>query len=200
MSKIFSQRLIALRKEKNLTQEGLAKILNKTRSSISGYETQGKEPDLEGLRAMAELFGVTTDYLIGADDQRTHTESVFVNDTYNFKKSFDALPVQVKQIVAKSFDSYYLLLYRDMQSGNEERLDLYRQLISALQVKRADIRNTISLAKGDLSDPIFLSDIMEKQNDLKTEISALLDKLMRADIDSHFNIKKDDENSANVGT
>lgn len=40
----FSNRLISLRKEHGLTQEELAKIIKKTRSSVSGYETEGKEP------------------------------------------------------------------------------------------------------------------------------------------------------------
>lgn len=43
----FSNRLISLRKERSLTQEDLAKIIHKKRSTVSGYETEGKEPDLE---------------------------------------------------------------------------------------------------------------------------------------------------------
>ena len=35
----FSNRLISLRKERGLTQEDLAKLINKKRSTVSGYET-----------------------------------------------------------------------------------------------------------------------------------------------------------------
>lgn len=38
MSK-FANRLISLRKERNLTQEDIAKIIYKKRSTVSGYET-----------------------------------------------------------------------------------------------------------------------------------------------------------------
>ena len=61
----FSNRLIALRKERGLTQAELAKATHLQRSTLSGYETEGKEPNFETLCALAEYFNVTTDYLLG---------------------------------------------------------------------------------------------------------------------------------------
>ena len=49
----FSTRLVSLRKERGMTQEELAKALNKKRSTYSGYETEGKEPDLETVCILA---------------------------------------------------------------------------------------------------------------------------------------------------
>ena len=43
----FSDRLITLRKERGLTQEDMAKLIHKKRSTISGYETADKEPDFD---------------------------------------------------------------------------------------------------------------------------------------------------------
>ena len=131
--KTFSSRLIALRKERQMTQSDLAKAIHKTRSTVSGYETEGKEPDYEMLCSLAEYFGVSTDYLLGIDDCRTHSEAVFINDTKNFKRHYDSLPPLVKQTVAKMYDSFYVLLSRDMIKNNEERLALYSDLFSLLQ-------------------------------------------------------------------
>jgi len=64
----FSDRLKELRKEKNLTQEELAKILGISRSTIAGYETERKEPDYETLKKIADFFNVSTDYLLGRTD------------------------------------------------------------------------------------------------------------------------------------
>ena len=64
MSK-FANRLISLRKERNLTQEDIAKIIYKKRSTVSGYETEGKQPDLDTVCLLAKYFGVSTDYLLG---------------------------------------------------------------------------------------------------------------------------------------
>lgn len=190
--KTFSSRLIALRKERQMTQSDLAKAIHKTRSTVSGYETEGKEPDYEMLCSLAEYFGVSTDYLLGIDDCRTHSEAVFINDTKNFKRHYDSLPPLVKQTVAKMYDSFYVLLSRDMIKNNEERLALYSDLFSLLQDSRAKIRNAIESCGGKVTDPLLLSDLMNLQNSLKNEVCAVLDKLMQADIDTAFEVKKED--------
>lgn len=190
--KTFSSRLIALRKERQMTQSDLAKAIHKTRSTVSGYETEGKEPDYEMLCSLAEYFGVSTDYLLGIDDCRTHSEAVFINDTKNFKRHYDSLPPLVKQTVAKMYDSFYVLLSRDMIKNNEERLALYSDLFSLLQDSRAKIRNAIDSCGGQVTDPLLLSDLMNLQNNLKNEVCAVLDKLMQADIDTAFEVKKED--------
>lgn len=190
--KTFSSRLIALRKERQMTQSDLAKAIHKTRSTVSGYETEGKEPDYEMLCSLAEYFGVSTDYLLGIDDCRTHSEAVFINDTKNFKRHYVGLPPLVKQTVAKMYDSFYVLLSRDMMKNNEERLALYSDLFSLLQDSRAKIRNAIDSCGGQVTDPLLLSDLMNLQNSLKNEVCAVLDKLMQADIDTAFEVKKED--------
>ena len=53
----FSERLVALRKEKDLTQAEFARLCGKQRTTVSGYETEGKEPDFALLCQMADYFG-----------------------------------------------------------------------------------------------------------------------------------------------
>lgn len=190
----FSNRLTSLRKEHNLTQEDLAKLINKKRSTISGYETEGKEPDLETICFFAEYFGVSTDYLLGHSDERNHVETVFYNDKVNFERHFKSLPAELRPIVAKCFDSFYLLLGRDMQLSRPERLRIYEELLHTLQSLRADIRKKIEASSNAVTDPVALSDLMAMQSQLKNEISALLDKLMQADMEIVFNIKNDVDN------
>lgn len=187
----FSNRLISLRKERGLTQEDLAKLINKKRSTVSGYETEGKEPDLETVCVFAKYFGVSTDYLLGNSDERNHVETVFYNDKVNFERHFKSLPAELRPVVAKCFDSFYLLLGRDMQLSRPERLRIYEELLHTLQSLRADIRKAIEASGGAVTDPVALSDLMAMQSQLKNEVSALLDKLMQADMEIAFNIKKD---------
>lgn len=186
----FSNRLIALRKEKGLTQEDLAKVIQKKRSTVSGYETEGKEPDLETVCVFANYFGVSTDYLLGFSDERTHVEQVFFNDTVNFERHFKSMPAELRPVVSKCFDSFYLLLNRDMQLARPERLRVYQELLHTLQSLRADIRKAIEASGGAVADPVVLSDLMSMQSQLKNEVTALLDKLMQADIEVAFNIKR----------
>ena len=184
--KIFSQRLIALRKERDMTQADLAKAVNKTRSTISGYETEGKEPDYGLLCDLAKFFSVSVDYLLGVEDCRNHSDIVFINDSMNFEKHYKALPSPLRHKVAKMYDSFYLLLQRDMVNQNEARLDLYVELLSLLQSYRAQIRNTVDYSDEKVSDPITVSNLFALQNTLKNDVSALLDKLFQADVESAF--------------
>nr|DAY52042.1 MAG TPA: helix-turn-helix domain protein [Caudoviricetes sp.] len=187
----FSTRLVSLRKERGMTQEELAKALNKKRSTYSGYETEGKEPDLETVCILAKYFGVSTDYLLGYSDHKNHTEEVFYNDSVNFKRHFENLPPELRSVVSKCFDSFYLLLGRDMQLARPERLRIYQELLHTLQSLRADIRKTIEASGGAISDPVALSDLMAMQSQLKNAVDALLDKLVQADMEIAFNVQKD---------
>lgn len=196
----FSNRLTALRKERGLTQEDMAKIISKKRSTVSGYETEGKEPDLDTVCFLANYFGVSTDYLLGHSDQRNHVEQVFFNDTVNFERHFKKMPAELRPIVSKCFDSFYLLLSRDMQLSRPERLRVYEELLHVLQSQRADIRKAIEASGGAVTDPVALSDLMAMQSQLKNAVSALLDKLMQADMEIAFNVKKDERAEYKTGS
>lgn len=54
-----------LRKEKNITQEKVAKDLNVGRASYNRYELGLTEPDIETLKKMADYFHVSVDEVIG---------------------------------------------------------------------------------------------------------------------------------------
>ena len=187
----FSTRLISLRKERGMTQTDLANLIHKKRSTVSGYEIEGKEPDFETVCFLAEYFDVSTDYLLGYSDEKNHTEQVFYNDRVNFERHFKGLPPELRPVVAKCFDDFYLLLNRDMQLRRPERLRVYQELLHTLQSLRADIRKLVESSGGAITDPVALSDLMAMQGQLKNEVSALLDKLMQADMEVAFRLKKD---------
>ena len=52
-------KLIRLRKEKKLTQEQLAKLLNKKRTTYSNYENGYRNPDLKTIRELKRILGVS---------------------------------------------------------------------------------------------------------------------------------------------
>lgn len=68
---MFGIRLKALRKERGITQEKLAEIINVDRSSIGKYEGKSKIiPSEEVRQSIADFFGVSVDYLMGKTDTR----------------------------------------------------------------------------------------------------------------------------------
>lgn len=67
--RVFQEKLKELRKEKGLMQKTLAEILQTTNSSISDWECGRSQPDLDTLAKMATYFDVSTDYLLGLEDE-----------------------------------------------------------------------------------------------------------------------------------
>ena len=66
----FSQRLKQLRTEKHLTQSKVANKIGVTTSVVSSYETDIRLPSYDVLIKIANLFGVTVDYLLCLEDKR----------------------------------------------------------------------------------------------------------------------------------
>jgi transcriptional regulator with XRE-family HTH domain len=61
----FGQRMAELRKATGYTQVELAKELGSSQRMISHYEGRAEHPPTAALPALAKVFGVTTDELLG---------------------------------------------------------------------------------------------------------------------------------------
>ncbi len=71
---ILADKMIALRKKNGWSQEELAEKMNVTRQSVSKWEGAQSIPDLDKILRLAQLFGVSTDYLL--KDELEETEYV----------------------------------------------------------------------------------------------------------------------------
>lgn len=61
---IFADKIILERKKLGLSQEQLADRLNVTRQSVSKWESGASIPELSKIVQLAEMFGVSVDYLV----------------------------------------------------------------------------------------------------------------------------------------
>ena len=59
----FNEKLLRLRKEKNMSQENLANKLNISRQSISKWESGQSMPDMDNLIKLSEIFEVNLESL-----------------------------------------------------------------------------------------------------------------------------------------
>ena len=59
----IGERIMALRKEKNISQTELAKRLNVSRQAVSKWEQGVSSPDTERLIQLAEILGTEVEYL-----------------------------------------------------------------------------------------------------------------------------------------
>jgi transcriptional regulator with XRE-family HTH domain len=58
------ERLLKLRKEKNMSQEDLANVLDVSRQTVSKWETGESMPDFNKICPLCEYFGITSDELL----------------------------------------------------------------------------------------------------------------------------------------
>ncbi len=68
---MIGARLRQLRKERGMSQQSLATQLKLARTTLTMYETDQREPDHHTLHRIADLFQVSTDYLLGRTDDPT---------------------------------------------------------------------------------------------------------------------------------
>lgn len=68
----FGNKIKALREDMDLTQTQVAELIPMNQSNYSKIERDQQEPDLKQLKRIAEIFGVSSDYLLGI----THDETI----------------------------------------------------------------------------------------------------------------------------
>lgn len=61
---ILGEKITNLRKQNGWSQEELAEMMNVSRQSVSKWEGSQSVPDLDKILKLANIFGVTTDYLL----------------------------------------------------------------------------------------------------------------------------------------
>lgn len=77
-----NERIKTLREKYGYTQEELAQRLGLTKNAISLYEHGKRNPSIETLEALCDIFNVTMDYLTGNSDTTEVIPEIdfFLND------------------------------------------------------------------------------------------------------------------------
>ena len=78
MEETLGKRIAAGRKRLGLTQDQLAERLGVTAQAVSKWENDQSCPDITMLPKLAEIFGITTDQLLGREPKETVYEGEVV--------------------------------------------------------------------------------------------------------------------------
>lgn len=75
-------RLKELRKARKLKQTEIAEMLSCSQGVYSRYESGEREPPFDIIKKLAEIYGVTIDYLMGGNEpnDEIHTKETVVTD------------------------------------------------------------------------------------------------------------------------
>jgi|SRR5579884_731253 len=99
----FSERLAALRKERSLTQQALADMVDMHISQIRRYESGQSQPTLDVIRKLAIALSVSADMLLFEKDERGPDEDL--------KLQFEAvsrLDAEEKRVIRSVIESMIL--------------------------------------------------------------------------------------------
>lgn len=67
---VIGNKLRELREQNKLRQDQVARLVGVERPTVSLWENDLRQPSYQTLVRLANLFGVTTDYLLGRTDDR----------------------------------------------------------------------------------------------------------------------------------
>ena len=163
---MFCDNFKKYRKLSGMTQEEIAKFLMVTPQAVSKWETGNGAPDISLLVPIAELFGVSTDDLLGRTDMVSET---ILNEIYYSKESHkDKYNEYVKllktnpnneQILLKLLSISAELLGREKDNlSDDEKNDLINSAESyAKSLQKLNRCDLLAKSQGILAD-VYIAD------------------------------------------
>lgn len=180
---MLNDRIAALRKEKQLSQEQLADVLNTSRQSISKWERGEAYPDLEKLKDLAMFFDVSIDYHFDYDVQDNSVKSFIERIMTNLaNKTFNITIDEIKLIVSKNSNNFdlliatinYLIHYMNNRKKDEIADLLIEYAQKAICVYRKD--NSCGVCVNDIKTVVCFGYFIKK------EYSLVKDYIIKNDV------------------
>lgn len=138
---VLGSRIKQLREKNDLSQKQVAKSLGISNVQLSRYESGDRRPDPEMIKQIADYFDVSTDYLLG----RNNNPSTCKNSeetTKQFPDLTDIDPDLLHRFIETVKSDPYQTLFFDnvLNSSKEERERLVRDLLE-IRKKHKDSQN-----------------------------------------------------------
>lgn len=133
----FGQIIKKLRAESDRTQEQLAELLGISPQAVSRWETNTAMPDISLLKPLANLFGVTTDYLLGMDNYQKDLRRAEYDEAFrdywkkadkekNYRIALKAAaeyPGDMDYLLWLAWDEFYMAIPQEKDSDYRELLE-----------------------------------------------------------------------------
>jgi transcriptional regulator with XRE-family HTH domain len=104
----FPERLRQLRKQKNLSQGELAKLVSVHYNHIGRYERGSSRPSADALQRLASALGVSADYLIEGSTEDAARASFADRDLLRIFQEVEKLDAIDKDVVKRLLDAFLM--------------------------------------------------------------------------------------------
>lgn len=115
--KILAKRLKEARESAGLKQIDAAKKLGISNGTLSGYERDYRDPDTDILNKMADLYGVSVDWLLGKTSQPSLYDG-----------SDEDMDEELKEFIKEA-----TVWYKSEPETQEERLKIMRRMLEVFK-------------------------------------------------------------------
>ena len=127
----FHERLRATRIEKGYTQEQLAKAIGVTKSTMAKYHRGELEPNVKNIKKIAQVLGVSVDYLLGEDHADRAKSIKLLFELYrDIAKEYGL--ISEEEYKNMSNDKMLATLEIRAKKGDYLNVELVKSMISAL--------------------------------------------------------------------
>lgn len=145
--------LVSLRKEKNITQQQLADILQVSVKAVSKWECGEGYPSLQSLKDLSDFYGVTVDEIINGERNKTEAKEP-VNTSIQIKEkkpfNFPVLRSISLGITGLGIMLYFIIMYCCYSTAGSLICIIFATLIgiilSLLELNRYKNRKSIVIA------------------------------------------------------
>lgn len=168
----FPERLRQLRTAKALTQSELADALGVSRNSIFFYESAQRTPDIIVLKKIADYFGVTCDYMIGASINRSEETRDIGDELGLTDESISALKNSIEKAKSDLKSQVYLICVNKIICNKKLVADIATYIAKAMPDNLNETERAFLCTRFDI----------ENTSDNYEKLSALLESLFDAQI------------------
>lgn len=134
---VLGQRLKQAREESRYTQVVAAKKLGISNGTLSGYEREYRDPDTDILNKMADLYGVSVEWLMGRSEKQQSDWDSTLPDLNNEDERDIARDLEKMINNLDSKDGYAAFDGNSMDEADEEDREILK----------ASLENSLRLAK-----------------------------------------------------
>lgn len=177
----FAENLKFLRSQKGWRQEDLANTLGISKQVVSNYENGSRSPSFDGLINIAQVFAVSTDYLLGVSEYQDHNKEDFSRcieeQILKFSEGF-------KTDSAKNFFNELLKISQKcIKSNDQDIVEIFMKCVAELLAKASKIM-TAYYSFSAIDGLLKTGDVLDGLEGLDNDISpfALLLSGLKNDI------------------
>ena len=143
MNNTFSEAIKQIRKEKALSQQQLADLIQVDRTTVTNWEKGRRLPDVNMIAKISNTFGINASYLINVPPKQSDSLNVIMVDDEKIilTGSIPVLQNTLPHAAVKGFtkpsealkfarENTVSLAFLDIEMGNVSGLDLCKELLS----------------------------------------------------------------------